>query len=170
MKGQIQYLMVGYPFSGKTTLAKELEKKLGFTRLSIDEVKFELGFEGVDDADVPDEAWENIFKELDKRIAENLEQGKTIVNEYAWFTKQERGHAKKLADALGIETKVIFVDTSQEVVRERWLKNQQTKERFHITQERLEEAIQLFEKPMIEENIIVYSNKDNLNDWIEKNL
>lgn len=49
---QVQYLMVGYPFAGKTTLAKALEKRFGFVRLNIDEVKIAMEYEGVSDDDV----------------------------------------------------------------------------------------------------------------------
>lgn len=54
------FILCGLPFAGKTTLAKELEKQFGWVRLSIDEVKFEFGYEDVSDDDVPDTAWEEI--------------------------------------------------------------------------------------------------------------
>lgn len=166
----IHYLLVGYPFAGKTTVAKELEKQLGFKRLSIDEVKFELGFEGVSDDDVPDEAWDKIFTELDKRIVENLKAGKTIVNEYAWLTKEWRNRARKLATELGIETKLLFVNTPEQIARERWQQNRKNNSRFDVPDSVFEEAIKLFEKPTKDENIIVYDQSMNLDAWIEKNF
>lgn len=39
-----QYLLVGFPYSGKTTLAKELEKSLGFAHINIDQLKFDEGY------------------------------------------------------------------------------------------------------------------------------
>lgn len=166
----VHYLLVGYPFAGKTYLAKELEKRLGFTRLSIDDVKFEFGFEGVSDDDIPDEAWDKIFNDLDKRIVDNLKAGKTIVNEYAWLTKEWRDRARKLASELGVETKLIFVNTPEDVVRKRWKRNQRTKERFHVPANIFEESFKLFQRPIEEENVIVYTPDDNFENWINKNL
>ena len=170
MKKQIHYLLVGYSFAGKTTLAKELGKRFGFKRLSIDDVKFEIGYQDVSDDDVPDEAWKKIFEELDLRITENLKEGKTILNEYAWITKKWRDRARKIAYDLGIETKIIFVDTSEEVVRKRWQKNKKRNERFDVSEDVFEEAIKTFEKPSEEENVILYKETDDFESWINKNL
>lgn len=169
-KKPIHYLLVGYPFAGKTTLAKELEKRFGFVRLSVDDVKFELGFECVSEDDISDEDWKKIFKELDRRIAKALKENKTVLNEYAWVTKEWRNRARKLADDLGIETKVIIVDVDEDVVRDRWKKNRGTNGRFDLTENVFEEAIKTFEKPSDDENIVVYDGKPSIDDWIKKNF
>jgi len=168
MKKQIQYLLVGYPFSGKTVLAKELEKRFGFLRLGIDAVKFDLGYKGISDSNISDTVWKRIFRELDRRITEYLKQGKTIVNEYAWLTKDWRNRARNLADKLGIETKIIFINIPEKVVRERWKINRMTKERFDVPDDVFEEAIRLFEFPTPEENILYYNDKDTIDIWIKK--
>lgn len=160
----------GFGGSGKTTLAKVLEKRLGFLRLSIDEVKFEMGYKDISDSKIPDETWEKIFDELDRRIIENLKQGKTILNEYAWFRKQDRNRARKLADDLGIETKIIFVDTPEHIIRERLRKNSKTPERFDIPDDVFEEALKLFDAPTEDENVIHYNQNYNLEDWIKENF
>ncbi len=170
MKQQIHYLLVGYPFAGKTMLAKELEKRLGFVRLSIDEVKFELGYRDTSDNDVPDGAWEKIFAELDRRITKELKEGKTILNEYAWLTREWRDRARKLADDLGIETKIIFVDTLEELVRRRWQENREKSDRFDVPDDVFEEAISSFEKPTDDENVLVYQENANVDEWINQNL
>lgn len=170
MKKQIQYLLVGYPFAGKTFIAKELEKRLKFTRLSIDEIKFEMGYEGVSDDDISASEWEKIFNELDKRIIVHLKAGKTIINEYAWLTQEWRNRARRLASEQRIESKVIFVDTPESVVRARWEKNRNTKERFDVPDTVFEEAIKIFERPTEEENVIVFAHNENLEKWIKRNF
>ena len=166
----MHYLFVGYPFSGKTTLAKELEKRFGFVRVSVDDVKNELGFENVSDADISDESWNNIFKELDKRIIENLKEGKTVLNEYAWVTREWRDRAKKLADDLGIETKIIFVDIPEIIVRKRWQENRSKNKRFDIPEDVFEEAVNQFEKPKENEDVLTYKEIDSLDNWINQNM
>ena len=164
----VQYLFVGYPFSGKTTLSKKLERKLDFARVSIDEVKFDLGYRSVSDDDVPDEAWVKIFYELDKKIVDLLQSGKTILNEYAWLTKKWRDRARNLAQDLGIHTIVIFVDTPQEVVRQRLEENRLTQERFDVPDNIFEEALNEFEKPLDDEDVIIYRQSDSVDDWIKQ--
>jgi len=166
----MQYLLVGLPFAGKTTLAKELEKRFGFVRLSVDDVKFELGYSGVGDDDVPDEAWEKIFRVLDARIVENLKADKTVLTEYAWVTKQWRDRARKLAGEMGVETKIIFVNTPEDVVRRRRLENRDVNARFDIPDTVFEEALHDFEPPTKDENIIMYDRAEKLDVWTKENF
>lgn len=63
-----QYLLVGFPYSGKTTLAEELEKRLGYAHINIDQLKFDEGYTEVGD-DVPDEATR---KKIIEAIQQNL--------------------------------------------------------------------------------------------------
>jgi adenylate kinase family enzyme len=84
MEEQTQYIFVGLPFSGKTTLSKAISERLGIPRVNLDEVKFELGFEGVSDNNLSSEDWKRIFDETDRRVVEYLKQGKSILHETSW--------------------------------------------------------------------------------------
>jgi len=106
MNKPIQYLLVGFPYSGKTTLAKELEKKLGFARINIDELKFAKGYTNVGDDEVPDQVWDEIFKEADQLIIKYLSEEKSLANEYAWVTREWRDRARKVAKDAGFDTKL----------------------------------------------------------------
>lgn len=170
MKKQMQYLFVGYPFAGKTVLAKELEKRFGFTRLSIDEIKFEFGFQGISDADIPEDVWQKLFEELDLRVVSALKQNQTVLNEYAWLTRKWRDRARKLARDLGIETRIIFVDAPENVVRNLLKANRKEIKRFDVPDDVFEYAIRYFEPPATDENMIIYSHADNLDDWIRRNF
>ena len=65
MSKPIQYLLVGFPYSGKSTLARKLNKRFGFTHINLDQLKWDLGYSEVGDDDVPDEAWQKIFASAD---------------------------------------------------------------------------------------------------------
>ncbi len=170
MKKPTQYLLVGFPYSGKTTLAKELESKLGFARINIDDLKFTKGYRDVGDDDVPDEVWEEIFKEADRLIVKYLSKGKNIANEYAWITREWRDRARKVAKDHGFETKVILIDIPIEEIKKRWEKNKETKERFHWPGEEFKGYLKDFERPSEDENILVYDQTIPVEEWIEKNL
>ena len=109
MDTPLQYLLVGFPYSGKTTLAKELCKRLGFFHINIDELKAQRGYENVGDDLVPDFAWKEIFQEADRLLLKYLSEGKTVVNEYAWITKKWRDRARGVAKKGKFETKIICV-------------------------------------------------------------
>lgn len=170
MNEQKQFLLVGLPFSGKTTLAREIENRLGFTRVNVDEIKQEFGYGDITDDKVSDEEWKRIFEELDNRIEKVLKSDKTILNEYAWITKEWRNRARNIASKLGIKTYVIFLDTPPEVVTQRWIENKKTHERFDVSEIDFNECLRDFEKPTEDENVIIYKNKENLDTWIKNNI
>ena len=74
--------MVGFAYPGKPTLAKELEAKHGFARISIDDIKWRLGFRDVGDG-VSDEAWRRVFGEADELLSQYLRAERPVANEYA---------------------------------------------------------------------------------------
>lgn len=170
MKKPIQYLLVGFPYSGKTTLAKGLEKKLGFARINIDELKWKRGFKEVGDDEVPDKVWEEIFKEADELIIRYLKEGKNLANEYAWITKAWRERARKVAKMAGFETKVIYLDIPKEEIIKRWSENQESKRRFHWPEDEFRSYINDFEKLTEDEDFIVYDQSKPIELWIDKDL
>ena len=170
MKKPIQYLLVGFPYSGKTTLAKELEKRLGFAHINIDQLKFDRGFTDVGDDEVPDEVWNDIFNQADSLILEYLTAGKNVANEYAWITKAWRDRARQVAAVAGFATKVIYLQMPPEIIRQRWLANSQTHTRFHWPKEELDRTFTDFEEPTPDEDIVYFDQAVSLDDWLKKNL
>jgi predicted kinase len=165
---QMHYLFTGYPFSGKSTLIRKLQERFGFEVLSIDEIKFEMGYKEVIDDDVPDKVWSEAHKEIDRRLVAYLKEGKTVLNDNAWMKKEWRDGKRRIASDLGIETKIIFTDTPEDIVRERWQKNRQTKERHDVPDNIFEEGFLYFEKPKEDENVIVYSPETDFDTWVLK--
>lgn len=170
MDKPIQYLLVGFPYSGKTTLAKELKKRLGFAHINIDQLKFDEGYTEVGDDDVPDEAWERIFTKADKLIVDYLKEGKNLANEYAWITREWRDRARKMAKDAGFETKVIYLKVPPEEIRKRWLENSEIKVRFHWPEHEFESYLRDFEVPKEDENIIIYNQSISVEDWVQQNF
>lgn len=167
---QMHYLFSGYPFAGKSTLIKKLQERFGFEVLSIDEIKFEMGYKEVSDDDVPDKVWDEAHKEIDRRLIEHLKAGKTVLNDNAWMKREWREGKRKIASDLGVDTKIVYVNTPKEIVRERWLKNRQTKERHDVPDNIFEEGMLLFEVPEEDENVIEYTPETDFETWVLKNF
>lgn len=168
MKKPLQYLLVGLPFSGKTTLVKELVNKLEFAHINLDEVKGEFGYKDISDDDVPDEVWKKIFEETDKRLVKYLKEGKNVVHETAYTTRAWRDKFCKVAKDAGFETKVVYLKIPESVARKRWLENKQTNKRYHTPDSVFEESVRDFEIPGENENVIIYDQNIPLKEWIKK--
>lgn len=159
------YVLCGLPFSGKSTLSKELVKRYGFSRIDLDEVKFELLGAEVKDEQVDQQGWDTVYQEMYKRINTELKKGKTVIHDAGNFTKYERGLVKQVADEVGVETITIFVNIPKEVCFARLIKNQQTKERFDVPEQTFNEMVAELEVPDSNENTIVYDLNANNKVW-----
>ncbi len=51
------------PFSGKSTLTRQLVEKLGFVRTDLDEVKFEMLGNDTKDDQIDQTGWDKIYQE-----------------------------------------------------------------------------------------------------------
>src|SRR3989344_1382013 len=164
------YILCGIPFSGKTTLAKKLERKLGFKVIDLDEVKFDLFGKEIKDNDIKEDGLDKVYQEVYKRIETNLIRGKTVIHDTGNFTKSERDLVKMMADKLSIKTVTIFVDTPKEVARERLLQNRKTTQRFDVTDEDFEGTTNEMELPSESEEHIVYKFGTPMEVWIKQNF
>lgn len=168
MVNQLQYILVGLPFSGKTTLSKAISEKLEIPRVNLDEVKFEMGFEGVSDDDMTHAQWKEIFDETDRKVVEHLKQGKSVLHETSWTKRWKRDRARKLATDLGIDSVAIYVKVTKEVAKERWLKNREKQQRFDLPEDVFDEAVKEFEIPTEEENLLIYDQTLPIDEWISR--
>jgi predicted kinase len=165
----IQYLLVGLPYSGKTTLAKELVSRLGFAYINIGQLKWDKGYSDVGDDDVPDKVWKEIFEKADKLILKYLNEGKNLANEYAWVTKKWRDRARKVVANAGFETRTIYLKIPVEEVNRRWIENIKTKNHFHWPKDEFNNYLRDFEEPTLEENVILYDQSIPFDNWVKKN-
>ena len=123
------YIFCGIPFSGKTTIAKKLEEKLGYIRIDLDDVKFSLFGNDILDEKIDKQGWDKVYQKMYKQIEDNLKNDKTVINDTGNFTKHERDLVKEIADKLGLETIEVFIDTPTEIARQRLLENKKIKKR-----------------------------------------
>lgn len=170
MQKPTQYLLCGIPFSGKTTLGKELAKKLGFIHINLDEIKKEKGYGEVSDDDVSDKVWKEIFNEADKKLIKALKLGKDVANETAWVARKWRDRARRVAQKAGFSTKIIYLKTPLEIAKKRWEENRLQKKRYDTTDKEFADYIKDFEEPTQNENLIIYDQTVSIKDWIKQHF
>ncbi len=160
------YILCGLPYSGKTTLQKELVKRLGLQAVSVDRI--------MDERDMwreghpTQEDWNEAFSEAYRRIEAYLKAGKTVIFDCANLPFHERENARIIADKLGIMHKLIYLNISKEEILRRWQENEKTGARSQLDQETMETALNLFDEPTESEQPILYNQQMDLDDWIER--
>ncbi|HEX6484328.1 MAG TPA: ATP-binding protein [Ktedonobacteraceae bacterium] len=161
------YILCGLPFAGKSTLARGLAKTHGLVYVAMDTINTERGL-GLNGESISEEDWDITYQEAYRRIDSFLAQGKSVIYDAPSFTKEQRDQLRAIAHRYGLPTKVIFVDVPESVVRERWLQNKRTENRFDVRDDDFALVVDNFQPPTDEEDVIRYDQSLPLDEWIHK--
>ena len=146
------HLIVGLPCSGKTTLARELEKKYSALRLTPDEWHIPLFGHDMNDKDhdARHELVESLLWDLAAKV---LVLGVDVILDFGFWGRSERDDFRSRAAKLGADFKIHFLDVPEEMLLERLAaRNAQLPQgTFRIPEAKLKEWILLFEPPSQEE-------------------
>jgi len=161
------YILTGLPYSGKTTLTKELVNRFGFVKVSMDDVIDEKGFEV---EDMTQEDWNTVYSEGYEKLKKLLKEGKTVVLDLCNLKRSERQTARNIAESLGKKYKVIYLNVPLEEIKKRWEINEKTQERGQLEEVTLKRALDMFQEPTEDEDYITYNQQMDLDKWIEENI
>ncbi len=146
------HLMVGLPCSGKTTLARKLEREQSALRLTADEWQVRLFGQ---DAEEPEhDARHSLIEAMLWNIAGRaLELGTNVILDFGFWAREEREDYRLRAKRLGASSQVHFLDVpEEELLRRLAVRNSQpSQESFHISPERMKPWIEFFQRPTPEE-------------------
>ena len=146
------HLMVGLPCSGKTTLARQLEKELPALRLSPDEWQLRLFGQDVEDPahSTRHDLIEAMLWELAARL---LVLGTNVILEFGFWAREEREDFRSRAKQLGASSEVHFLDVPEEELLRRLAQRNSLPSQgtFQITVERMQPWIGLFQEPTPDE-------------------
>ena len=135
-------LLCGLPGSGKTTLAKQLERDLGAVRLCPDDWLSALG---VDLFDEPFRA--RLEQALITHAGELLRRGVSVVLEFGFWSRAERDGMRAFGRELGVEVELRYLAVPfEELVRRVEARPCVPLTRAHLTEYR-----DLFEAPTPDE-------------------
>ncbi|HEX7963172.1 MAG TPA: ATP-binding protein [Candidatus Saccharimonadales bacterium] len=109
------FLMVGYPGSGKTTIAKYIHELTGAEHLWADHERNKLF------ANPTHDHQENIelYKRLNQRTKQLLQDGKSVIFDTNFNFYRDRKRLRHLAATEGARTVVVWVTTPRDLSRER---------------------------------------------------
>ena len=161
------YNLTGLPYSGKSTLTKTLVDKFNLQVVSVDSKIKKRGLK-VDQMAQRD--WDLVYAEAYEQIKLALQSGESILFDMGNLKRSERATAQRIAQENGADYKLIYVKTPMDEIKRRWEANVETKERGQLSEGGLNKALEMWEEPSIEENPLVYSHGENINEWMETSL
>ena len=100
--------------------AKKKEQE-GYSRLSIDEEMWKLyGRKGID---YPEEQYEKLSEQveaaLQKKLLSLIQQGKDVVIDFSFWSKENRNVYKELIQKAGAETEIVYMKASKELLQKK---------------------------------------------------
>ncbi len=147
------HLMVGLPFSGKTTLAKKLEYERSALRLTPDE--WQIGLFGQDAKEPEHDARHSFIEAMLWNIASRaLELGTNVILDFGFWAREEREDFRRRAKQLGASSEVHFLDVpEEELLRRLAMRNSQLSQEasFEITEEMMKPWMAFFQRPGTDE-------------------
>lgn len=159
------YILTGLPYSGKTTLRRELMKRFNFKSVSVDEI---MDQENMSREGHPtQEDWDQAYSTAYEKLKEYLKNKYTVIFDCGNLPFHERENARQIAKEVGSQFKLIYVNTSKDEILLRRTENQQTKIRGHLDDTMMDTALKLFDEPSAQEQPITYNQHLNLEKWIK---
>ena len=140
--------MCGLPGSGKTSLARQLEREQSALRLTPDDWIAALSFDAYDE--VKRAAVEAIQWQVAARA---LELGSNVVLDFGLWSRCERDDFRARAALLGAKTEVRFLDVDRDELLARLARRniELPPGTFRVDQAQLDEFFGMFETPAPEE-------------------
>jgi predicted kinase len=159
-------IMSGLPFSGKTTIAQNLSRKLGIQLLSYDHDIY-----AHHKSEVP--VGTSVAKEFNmieaiarEQIARKLKEGKSLIYDDLCLEREDRQKLTDLAKECQAKSIIIFVDTPLSIIEHRRKKNREVINRNHISDTKLQLDISLLQQPLLNEDALMITPETSIAEII----
>ncbi len=146
------HLMVGLPCSGKTTLAKKLEREQSALRLTPDE--WQVALFGQDAEEPEHNTRHSLIEAMLWNIASRaLELGTNVILDFGFWAREEREDYRDRAKQLGASSEVHYLGVAEdELLRRLAVRNSQPSQTsFYIPEEMMKPWIAFFQRPTPDE-------------------
>ena len=152
MDKPVLIIMCGYPYAGKTTLAKYLEKKLRFVRITIDDIVAEFGLPIEDQ--LSEEDWTRVYTEAETRLVNSLFKGQSTIFDATNGHQDYRDKLRQITSSFTVMSLIVFINTPLETIK---FRANNVIGRHKAT--KVEETIKNFTVPTSKENTLVVESK-----------
>lgn len=163
--------MSGLPFSGKSTLSREISEKLGISRISFDETWIKTEEEKGEVPGSSDiEKWKYINEICEVEARKLLAEGSSVVYDNLGSNFEQRDKIRQLAEKEGAKSRVVYLDVDKEEVIRRREANLELKQRAQVSDKNFDNALETFEPPREGEDVLRYSPSQDIELWIDTEL
>ncbi|GAA1119605.1 hypothetical protein GCM10009630_16770 [Kribbella jejuensis] len=145
-------VLCGTSFSGKSTVARELARRLPAQVVSMDEINDRRGLWG--GAGIPLEEWSRTFQQAQTEALELLSSGTPVIVDDTSSPRFLRDAWRELAAGVGAEFILVYVETDETTVRARRDQNRITHSRRDVTDTVLNHHLSTFEPPAADEGAL----------------
>jgi len=159
--------MCGLPFSGKSTLSRQISEYLKIPRISFDEVwvEVEVALGKIPGANSI-EQWKYIINVCEQKVVDSLKSGQSVVYDNLGDRFEHRDRVARLATKNNAESLVIYLDVTKDEVISRRQQNLQSQERHQVSDENFNQALLVFEPPTDTEKVLAYKPTMNTKRWL----
>lgn len=152
------FILCGYPYAGKSYVARELIARTGIAVVSIDDIFHACGFDWNTNRLPSAEEWGEIFDESYAQAQTFLKAGKNVLYDSTNHTRASRDKLREVARSVGAESYVIYVRVSVDEVWKRREESTADKGRHVVSRDLVATTIAAFESPAESEGVFVVDN------------
>lgn len=161
-------LICGHSFAGKTTLGERIAACFGYPQIDVDVTKCDLYGTAIQDDELTQSDWDRIYAESDARMLAQLKAGHWLIDASRHFQRYERDQTRQLLQSIGAEEVLIYLDTPESVVRQRWQQNGLRPTRRQPSPSDFESVIAAMQAPDSDEQALLFHYQDDIDGWIER--
>jgi len=155
MQDPILYMLTGLPFSGKSTLAKQLAEALQMKVLSYDHDIYEHYKDTVPAGTSKAEEFDRVQAIAREHLRALLERGESVIYDDLNLEESDRQKVQEVVHACHARSVIIYANTPLDVIQRRREANNTTHGREHIRESTMQLDISLFQPPHPEESVWV---------------
>jgi predicted kinase len=159
------YIAFGIPFSGKSTIVRELVRQRGCRAIDIDAINTARGV-GLAGAPITSDDWAMSFASARAQLDAALAAGASVAYDGHVWSQTQREDFRALASAAGADITFIYLDIPESVARERWHANRQTAQRHDVPDDLFTQAVELMEPPDETEHVLRYDGVAPVEAWV----
>jgi predicted kinase len=159
------YVVFGIPFSGKSTLVRELVRQRGCRVIDIDAINTERGV-GIAGAKITPEDWEISFARARAQLAAALAAGEPVAYDGHVWSRTQREDFRAVARSADAEITFIYLDVPEAIARRRWQANRHTSQRHDVRDDLFTQAVALMEPPDESEGVTRYDGVAPVAAWV----
>jgi predicted kinase len=159
------YIVFGIPFSGKSTIVRELVRQRGCLAIDIDAINTVRGV-GIAGAAITPDDWAISFASARGQLDDALAAGESVAYDGHVWSRAQREDFRTVASAAGADITLVYLDIPESVARERWQANRQTAQRHDVPDDLFTQAVELMEPPDEMESVMRYDGVEPVVAWV----